>query len=52
MYPILLLFSAIAEVDFVVHTDHTVAALLGIVATVVAVIGSSLVDSSSVHHPP
>lgn len=60
MYSILLLFSVllgllplsrIAEVDFVVRTDHTVVALLGMVATVAAVIGSSLVDSSSVHQP-
>jgi len=60
LYSILLLFSVllgllplsrIAEVDFVVRTDHTVVALLGMVATVAAVIGSSLVDSSSVHQP-
>lgn len=60
MYSILLLFSIllgllplsrIAEVDFVARTDHTDVALLGMVATVGAVIGSSLVDSSSAHHP-
>ena len=60
LYSILLLFSVllgflplsrIDDVDFVVCTDHTIAALLGMVATVAAVIDSSLVDSSSVHHP-